>query len=129
VGRANQPTDVPPLCWQHGTPVKPKPPHLELDLGEGRVLALDGEAAPDEWSVFSNNGLLPMGNTRCETLPQVGYPESCRDSAKNPHKGRKIHHRDAENIDETTNKGSNHPKEKGKNSLLPPESPPSHADR
>jgi hypothetical protein len=32
-----------------------KPAHPELDLGEGRVLVLDGETAPDDWPVFSNN--------------------------------------------------------------------------
>ena len=63
-----EPTDVPPvwvwagecqpppaIWWQHGSPVKPKPAHPELDLGEGRILVLDGEAAPDDWPVFSNN--------------------------------------------------------------------------
>jgi hypothetical protein len=39
----------------YGTPVKPKPTHPELDLGEGRLLVLDGEVGPDDWPVFSNN--------------------------------------------------------------------------
>jgi len=63
-----EPTDVPPvwiwagecdpppqIWWEHGSPVRPKPTHPELDLGEGRILVLDGEPAPDEWPVFSNN--------------------------------------------------------------------------
>jgi len=33
----------------------PKPTHPELDLGEGRILVLDGDMAPDDWPVFSNN--------------------------------------------------------------------------
>ena len=46
----------PPIWWECGAPVKPKPTHPELDLGEGRVLVLDGDAGPgDDWPVFSNN--------------------------------------------------------------------------
>ena len=31
-----------------------KPTHPELALGEGRILILEGGAASDDWSVFSN---------------------------------------------------------------------------
>lgn len=59
-GRANQtiePLDVPPvwvwageteppppIWWDCGGPVRPAPRHPELDLGDGRVLVLDGTA-------------------------------------------------------------------------------------
>jgi hypothetical protein len=46
----------PPIWWECGSPVKPKPTHPELDLGEGRVLVLDRAPGPiDNWPVFSNN--------------------------------------------------------------------------
>jgi hypothetical protein len=35
--------------------VPPEPNHPELDLGEGRILVLDGDPAPGGWPVFSNN--------------------------------------------------------------------------
>ena len=45
------------FAWHRAqAPVKPKPAHPELDLGDGRVLVLDGDAgAVDDWPVFSNN--------------------------------------------------------------------------
>jgi hypothetical protein len=49
-----------------------KPTHPELDLGEGPILVLDGETAPDDWPMFSNNGLLPMGNTPLPSPPAGG---------------------------------------------------------
>jgi len=44
----------PPSPSQGIRPLKPKLP--ERDLGEGRILVLDGDAGPiDDWPVFSNN--------------------------------------------------------------------------
>ena len=48
-----------PLSPIHGGFPEPgirplKPTHPELDLGEGRILVLEGAAAPDDSPVFSN---------------------------------------------------------------------------
>ena len=52
-------TEPPPaIWWECGSPVRPKPrqSELELDLGDGRLLVLDGDPMPeDELPLFSAN--------------------------------------------------------------------------
>jgi hypothetical protein len=38
----------PDIWWDWGAPVKPEPRHQELDLGDGRVLVLNGDRGPEE---------------------------------------------------------------------------------
>ena len=43
----------PDIWWQCGAPARPEPRHPELDLGDGRVLVLDGDPGPtDDMPVF-----------------------------------------------------------------------------
>ena len=46
----------PAIWWECGGPVRPEPRHPELDLGDGRVLVLDGDRGPtDDLPVFRVN--------------------------------------------------------------------------